>query len=307
MVNNRREFIKNSSLLIGAISGGGVTTLANAAPGPVSTFQNKQKTVYLWSDTSVNNGKDPVKRPRLDFFIPETKTDKKRAAIIVCPGGGYGGLAPHEGVPFAELFAAKGIVSAVLYYRVSPNRYPAPFADAVRAMRLVRSQAESLNIDPNKIGIIGFSAGGHLSATVATQPDLYKDPEDTLASAVSARPNRVMLGYPVISFEEYGHMGSAKNLLGDNPPPDMLRQLSNQKQVTTENPPAFIFHTADDEVVPVQNSFFFAEACVRNKVSTSLHVYPNGKHGVGMALTIPALSSWTEILLKWLEDWHGNV
>jgi acetyl esterase/lipase len=175
----------------------------------------------------------------------------------------------------------------------------------VRAMRLMRSQADSLNVDPDKIGIIGFSAGGHLSATVATQPNLYKDPEDNLSATISARPNKVMLGYPVISFEEYGHMGSVKNLLGDNPSPDMLRQLSNQKQFTAENPPAFIFHTADDEVVPVQNSLFFAEACIRNKVSTSMHIYPHGKHGVGLALTIPALSGWSEILLKWLDDWQS--
>jgi acetyl esterase/lipase len=303
--NNRRAFIKNSSLLIGAMSGATASALANAAPAKVTPHQHIKKTVFLWSDTSVNNGKDPAKRPRLDFVIPETRTAKKRAAIIVCPGGGYGGLAPHEGVPFAELFAAKGIVSAVLYYRVSPNRYPGPYADGVRAMRLVRSQAESLNIDPDKIGIIGFSAGGHLSSTIATQPNLYKDPEDNLSSSVSARPNRVMLGYPVISFEEYGHMGSAKNLLGDNPSPDMLRQLSNQKQVTAENPPAFIFHTADDAVVPVQNSFFFAEACVRNKVPTAMHVYPNGRHGVGLALDNPALSGWSDVLMKWLEDWHA--
>lgn len=305
MTNSRRAFIKNSSLLVGAIGTGTAAAVASAPQVQPMPPQNKQKTVFLWSDASVNNGKDPQKRPRMDFYIPETKSGNKRAAIIVCPGGGYGGLAPHEGVPFAELFAAKGIVTAVLYYRVSPNRYPGPFADAVRAMRLMRSQAESLNIDPDKIGIIGFSAGGHLSATVATQPDLYKDPEDDLASKVSARPNRVMLGYPVISFEEYGHMGSAKNLLGDNPSPDMLRQLSNQKQVTADNPPVFIFHTADDEVVPVQNSFFFAEACVRNKVATSIHVYPNGKHGVGLARNNPALSGWSDILLKWLEDWHS--
>jgi acetyl esterase/lipase len=299
-MNSRRNFLKNSSLLVGALSTG--TTHASA--GNPSPPDYAKKTQYLWSDNSVNNGRDPAKRPRMDFIIPQTKSAKKRAAIIVCPGGGYGGLAPHEGVPFAELFASKGMVTAVLYYRVSPNRYPAPYADGVRAMRIMRSQAESLNIDPEKIGIIGFSAGGHLCSTIATQPNLYKDPEDNLAATISARPNRVILGYPVISFEEYGHMGSAKNLLGDNPSPDMLRQLSNQKQVTQDNPPAFIFHTADDEVVPVQNSFFFAEACVRNKVPTALHVYPNGKHGVGLALNNPALSSWSELLLKWLDDWQ---
>lgn len=302
-MSSRRNFIKNSSLLVGAVGTGSATAVA--APLKVSPGENQKKTVYLWGDKSANNGADPAKRPRLDFFIPENKTGKKRAAIIVYPGGGYGGLAAHEGVPFADLFASKGMVSAVCYYRVSPNRYPAPYADGVRAMRIMRSQAESLNVDPDKIGIIGFSAGGHLCSTIATQPALYKDPEDNFAASISARPNRVILGYPVISFEEYGHTGSVKNLLGDNPSPDMLRQLSNQKQVTGDNPPAFLFHTADDEVVPVQNSFFFAEACVRNKVPTALHVYPNGKHGVGLAVDNPALNGWPEVLMKWLGDWQN--
>jgi len=113
-----------------------------------------------------------------------------------------------------------------------------------------------------------------------------------------------MPGYPVISFEEFTHMGSVKNLLGATPPPDMTRQLSNQKQVTADNPPAFIFHTADDPAVPVQGSLFFAEACVRNKVPVALHIYPHGNHGVGMALNNPDLSGWTEVMVKWLIDWH---
>ncbi len=303
--NSRRSFIKISSLCLGVVGAGSSLEVFSKDKSIHATIPEvTKKTNYLWADNSTNNGPDPKKRPKLDFFIPKTAGNQKRAAIIVCPGGGYGGLAGHEGAPFAELFAAQGIVGAVLTYRVSPNRYPAPYADAVRAMRLVRSMAEELNIDPTKIGIMGFSAGGHLASTVATQPILYKDPQDNLVETVSARPDRVILGYPVISFEEFTHLGSVKNLLGENPSPDMLRQLSNQKQVTAENPPAFLFHTADDSAVPVQNSLFFTEACARNKVPVALHIYPKGKHGVGLALADPELSGWSDVLVKWLVEWH---
>lgn len=305
--NNRRSFLKKTTLGLGVFGLGGLNAFATNEEDKIDIQELTKKTVYLWDDNSINNGNDPAKRPKLDFFVPKTVGTQKRAAILVCPGGGYGGLTPTEGVPFAELFAAKGMVAAVLSYRVAPNKYPAPYADAVRAMRLLRSMADELNIDPNKIGIIGFSAGGHLASTVATQPDLYKDPQDNLAAKVSARPNRVMLGYPVISFQEFAHVGSVKNLLGDKPSPEMLRQFSNQNQVTSNTPPTFLFHTVNDSVVPVQNSLLFAEACARNNVPFALHIYPKGNHGVGLALNNPELNNWTEIMLKWLIDWQSPL
>lgn len=305
--DSRRKFIKASSLCLSAIGLGSLTAFAKDEKPTMLNADMSKKTDFLWPDNSVNNGSDPKKRPKLEFFIPKTSGDQKRAAIIVCPGGSYSGLAAHEGAPFAELFAAHGIVGVVLTYRVAPNRYPAAMADAFRAMRMLRAQAVELNLDPAKIGILGFSAGGHLVSTVATQPNLYKDPQDDLSGKFSARPDRVMMGYPVISFEEFAHGGSVKNLLGDAPSPDMLRQLSNQKQVTGDNPPAFLFHTADDAVVPVQNSLYFAEACVRNKVPVALHVYPHGPHGVGMAAANTELNGWSEILMKWLADWQSPL
>lgn len=271
---------------------------------PSSTFT--RQTLHLWPDDSPNNHLDERHgRPRLELFLPEGGQMKKRAAIVVCPGGGYFNLAAHEGQPFAELFAAHGIVAAVLTYHVNPHRHPLPFADAARAMRLLRKHAPSLGIDHGKIGILGFSAGGHLAATVATQPDLYRDPHDDLAEQISARPDRLMLGYPVISFQkDYGHLGSAGGLLGNDPDPALLDQLSNEFHVTRENPPAFLFHTSDDPVVSLQNSLKFAAAYHRLELPVALHVYPTGRHGVGLALDLPELQSWTGLMLDWLREWR---
>lgn len=308
--NSRRNFIKASSLGLGVISTCSLTALSVQAANNIDENNHdmpiEKIAINLWPDNSKNNGSEAGKRPRLVIYKPTSATTtEKRAAIVVCPGGGYGMLADHEGAPFAKLFASKGMVSAVLTYRVAPNQFPAPYADAVRAMRIMRSRAAELGIDPERIGIMGFSAGGHLASTVATQPDLYKDPADDLSSRVSARPNRLILGYPVISFGEFTHAGSVKNLLGDHPTPEQRQQFSGELHVTAATPPAFIFHTADDGAVPVQNALLFATACVQNKVPLALHIYPKGRHGVGMALDNPELSGWTEILVKWLADWHG--
>ncbi|MGV3505319.1 MAG: alpha/beta hydrolase [Adhaeribacter sp.] len=300
--DTRRTFLKQASVLAGTLGTGLLPALAaEAAPGPLAV---SRKTINLWPDKSPNNHKhEKFGVPRLELYIPEGRSTQKRAAIVVCPGGGYHNLAPHEGQPFAELFASKGLVAAVLTYHVFPHQFPLPYADACRAMRLMRQRAQELHIDASRVGLMGFSAGGHLASTVATQPDLYKDPQDDLAGRFSARPDRVILGYPVISFQEYAHKGSAMAFLGKNAPQDKLRQFSNDQQVTAQNPPAFLFHTADDAGVPVENSLRFASACVKNKVPVALHVYPHGRHGVGMALDNPALKSWTTLLTDWLADW----
>jgi acetyl esterase/lipase len=300
--NNRRDFIRTSALGIAAASIGSLP--ASAANKQQAAVDIEKKTVYLWPDGSPNNGPVPEKRPKLEFFIPKGN-GTPRAAIMVTPGGGYGSLSlAKEGASFAEFFAKHGIVSAVLNYRVAPNRYPGPIADGARGMRLFRSMATELNIDPQKLGMIGFSAGGHLASTMGTQPDVYKDPVDNLVGSVSARPNKLMLGYPVISFEEYyGHVGSAKNLLGPGLDPPLMHQLSNQKFVSADNPPTFIFHTAEDTTVLVQNSLVFTDVLVQHKIPVALHVFPHGRHGAGMALEQPELSDWTNILIKWLGDW----
>lgn len=303
--NSRRMFLKTSSLSLGVLTTSGFTALANTPSEKESIYEVEETRINLWSDQSRNNGLEAGKRPNIVIYKPKG-TATKRAAMLICPGGGYGMLASdHEGVQLARFFASMGMVAAVLTYRVAPNKFPAPYADGVRAMRILRSKAAAFGVDPQRIGLMGFSAGGHLASTIATQPELYKDPEDDLAATVSARPDRVILGYPVITFGEYTHAGSVKNLLGDNPTAAQLKQFSNELHVSRQTPPAFIFHTADDGAVPVQNAFLFAEACVKHKVPVALHVYPRGKHGVGMALDNPELRDWTTVLTGWLGDWRS--
>ncbi|MDX1639279.1 MAG: prolyl oligopeptidase family serine peptidase, partial [Balneolaceae bacterium] len=146
-------------------------------------------------------------------------------------------------------------------------------------------------------------AGGHLASTVAVQPELHEDPEDNLVGRFSARAQRVILGYPVISFNEHAHEGSRRALLGENPEQQMRDQLSNHLQVTPASPPAFLFHTADDSGVPPQNSMMYAQACIDNNVPVDLHIFSHGPHGVGMAMDDPKLRIWTENLITWLGDW----
>jgi acetyl esterase/lipase len=303
MYQKRRNFIKKASLLSGLLTW---NIFGNASYGKENNkkYTVNKETVYLWSKGSKNDlPTEESDRPKMDIYLPQG-ANQKTPAIVVCPGGGYYGLAEdHEGKQIGELFASHGIASAVVFYRHRIHQHPAPYADACRAIRLMRKNAATYNIDPAKVGIMGFSAGGHLASTVATQPNLYKDPLDELAGSISARPDRVILGYPVISFGEYAHTGSRDNLLGKNADPKMVEQLSNHKQVTADTPPAFLFHTADDAAVPVQNSLLFAQACVDKKVPVELHVFPKGRHGVGLALDDPHLKIWSENLLGWLSGW----
>jgi len=260
-------------------------------------------TLPLWPAGCPNNPPADQPQPRLTVFQPDRNGTTPRAAILVCPGGGYGGLAPHEGDPLAALFTAYGMVGAVLTYRVAPWRFPAPQADACRGIRLLRANAAQFGIDPARVGIMGFSAGGHLAATTATQPDLHHDAHDDLVATISARPDRAILGYPVVTFGKYTHLGSVHNLLGNPPDPKMRAQLCNEKHITAAHPPVFLFHTADDGAVPVQNSLHYAEACRRAGVPVELHVYQTGNHGVGLALGNPALCGWSRLLLDWLKPW----
>jgi acetyl esterase/lipase len=193
-------------------------------------------------------------------------------------------------------------------YRMNPHRFPAPYADACRAMRLLRQQADKYHLDPNRLGIMGFSAGGHLASTVTTQPELYKDPEDDLAASISARPDRAILCYAVIAMDnEYAHQGSVHNLLGANPDSAQMKQMSNYRNVNANTPPTFLWHTADDGAVPVQNSLLFATACAANKIPVALHVFPHGAHGVGMAPNDPVLKIWPQLMIDWLGDWQTKA
>lgn len=222
--------------------------------------------------------------------------------VIVCPGGGYSCRAPHEADPIAQRFNAAGISACVCHYRVAPYRYPRPQQDAQRAIRWVRSQAAEWNLDPQQVAILGFSAGGHLVSTVGTHYDAGNPEADDPAERLSCRPDALILCYPVISFGQFRHTGTMKNLIGENPPEDLRQSLSNETQVTADTPPTFLWHTAEDGGVPVENSLLFAEALSRNKVPFELHVYPHGQHGLGLAPQFPHVATWAGLCCEWL---HG--
>jgi len=229
------------------------------------------------------------------------------AAMVVCPGGGYGGLAPHEGRDYAMWLNELGITAFVLKYRLGSGgyRHPVMLGDAARAVRYIRSKTAEWKLDAKRVGIMGSSAGGHLASTLLTHFDAGEasaaDPVDRLSS----RPDVGVLCYPVITMGEKTHGGSKRNLLGDSPSPELVRLLSNELQVTKETPPTFLFHTAEDAAVPVDNSLTFAAALAKAGVPFALHVYPKGRHGIGLgtAQWDPASRHpWTTQCAHWLKE-----
>jgi acetyl esterase/lipase len=229
-------------------------------------------------------------------------SDRLHGAVIVCPGGGYARRAPHEGEPVARWLNSLGISAFVLSYRVAPYRHPHPLADAQRAIRYVRAHAGRWHIDPARVGILGFSAGGHLAATAATHFDGGNPAAADPVERAGSRPDAVILCYPVISFVQHAHQGSARNLLGDDPSEEQRRLLSNELHVTAETPPAFLWHTAEDGGVPVENSLVFGAALRRHGVPFALHVFPHGRHGLGLAQDTPLVSTWPDLCAAWLRS-----
>jgi acetyl esterase/lipase len=260
--------------------------------------------ILLWPDGAPGAmGTEDADRPAIRLYQPDPEK-RTAAAIVVCPGGGYGGLAfDHEGHQIAEWLKTQGITSVVLRYRLGPKyHHPAPLQDVSRAIRYVRSHAKEWNVSPERIGVMGFSAGGHLASTVSTHFDNGQPDADDPIERFSSRPDFSVLAYPVISFTaEYSHRGSAKNLLGENPAPELLKSLSNETQVTDKTPPTFIFHTEEDTVVPVQNALAYYSALVAHKVPAELHIYQHGPHGVGLAIGDPVVTTWKERLIGWLK------
>jgi acetyl esterase/lipase len=246
-------------------------------------------------------GQDPADIPTIALYRPSAGTPTG-AAIIICPGGAYGALADHEGHPIAVWLNGLGVIAAVLKYRLAPRYgHPAPLQDVARAIRTVRARASEWGIDPNRIGVWGFSAGGHLASTIATHFDAGDSSATDPIERVSSRPDIAVLAYPVISMADgITHEGSRRNLLGDSPSAELLADLSSEKHVTAQTPPTFIFHTANDPVVPVENSLLFAAALRAAKVPYELHVFERGPHGVGLAPDDPALSAWPTLLQHWL-------
>ncbi|MGE0101272.1 MAG: alpha/beta hydrolase [Blastocatellales bacterium] len=259
--------------------------------------------IPLWPDGAPGAlGSDPVDIPSIQLYRPENPNG---AAIVVCPGGGYQNLARHEGHNVALWLNSLGITAVVLKYRLAPKyHHPSMMLDVLRAIRFTRSKAEEWKIDINRVGVMGFSAGGHLASTAATHWDEGQSDTGDGIDRLSSRPNLAILCYPVITMgPPSAHTGSRRNLIGENPSQELLDLMSNEKQVNSKTPPTFLFHTEDDKAVPVENSLLFAAALRKAGVPYELHIYEKGRHGVGLAQDNPALKSWPGLLADWLRKY----
>jgi acetyl esterase/lipase len=274
-----------------------LATLAHAEPAKVR----------LWPEGAPGAKGDTDKDQPFINVWPAAKDKANGAAFVVCPGGGYGGLAAdHEGIQVAKWFNGLGVSAFVLHYRLGSAGYhfPTQLIDVQRAIRHVRANAKQYGIAPNRIGIIGFSAGGHLTSMAATMFD--EKPAGMTNDAVdqvSARPDVAAPTYPVISMiQDFGHKGSRKNLLGPNDSDELAKHVSTETRVTASTPPTFIFQTDEDTVVPAENAVAFYLACRKHKVPAELHIYQPGPHGVGLYLGDPVLGTWGGHLRDWLRN-----
>ncbi|HET9800035.1 MAG TPA: alpha/beta hydrolase, partial [Gemmatimonadaceae bacterium] len=262
---------------------------ANGAPGALGTAQADRPTIT-------------------PYLPPEGRANG--TAVVVFPGGGYTHLSMvKEGSDVANWLAGNGVTAFVVQYRLGPAyHHPAMLDDAQRAIRTVRARAAEWRVDPERVGIIGFSAGGHLASTAGTHFDAGAASSTDPIERASSRPDFMMLIYPVITMrgDSVAHAGSRLNLLGNDPSPELVRLLSNETQVTAQTPPAFLVHTFDDRTVPVQNSLLFYDALRRAGVAAELHVFDHGPHGFGLAPTDPVLSAWPGLAEAWMRR-HGWI
>ena len=247
-----------------------------------------------------------VQKPDIAIFLPSER-NATGEAVVVCPGGGYSVLAyDWEGIDIARWLNSRGIAAFVLKYRLPGSKsniipHKSPLMDAQRAMRLVRHHAEEWNVDPAKIGIMGFSAGGHLASTLSTHYDLGDPSSSDPVEQVSCRPDFSVLVYPVISFnEKITHSGSRTNLVGADADAKLVDYYSNELQVTEDTPPAILIHSDDDTGVPVENSIEYYKALRANKINSELHIYPYGGHGYSLAIGRGHLSTWPDRVIEWI-------
>ncbi|GAB5406465.1 MAG: alpha/beta hydrolase [Aureliella sp.] len=277
-------------------------TLAVATAAQPQLIAAEPQPLRLWQGDApgaVGNTDDDT--PTITMYLPES--DKPTAALVIFPGGGYGHLAiGHEGHEIAQWANSVSMAGIIVSYRHRKRGYahPAPMLDAQRAIRTVRARAEEWNIDPTKVGVIGFSAGGHLATTVLTHFDSGKTDGDAIDQQ-SCRPDFGIVSYAVIAFDEpFTHRGSQRNLLGKDASPELVESLSNEKQVTKETPPCFVWHTAEDKVVPAENSLRFYSALTKVGSPSELHVFPRGRHGIGLAKDFPGANAWPNLARDWL-------
>ena len=268
---------------------------------------------YIASDEKEEHVREDILRiskvqdPTIEVYLP-SKKNANGQAVVIFPGGGYRILAyDWEGIDIAKFLNSKGIAGIVVKYRLpssvsQTHKENVPLIDAQRAIRLVRSKAEEFNIDPNKIGAMGFSAGGHLASTLGTHFDEKVYTAIDEADKLSARPDFLTLCYPVITFNQSStHKGSQNNLLGNNPKPETVDRFSNEKHVTSNTPPTFLLHATDDKAVPVENSLAFYKALVNHNVPAALHIFPSGGHGFALGLADVHLRTWPALLFGWME------
>jgi len=283
-----------------------LSALLSAAAVAAGLSAAEPKVELLWPAGAPGaKGDQPADKPTLTIYLPEAEK-AGGAAVVICPGGGYGHLAmDHEGHQIAQWLNSLGVAGFICDYRHRGKGYghPAPLEDAQRAVRTVRARAAEWKIDPAKIGVMGFSAGGHLASTAGTHFDAGKPDDPDPIQRVSCRPDFMILCYPVIMFDEpLSHRGSQKNLLGADAPAELVRSLSNEKQVTPETPPTFLFHTNEDKGVPAENSVQFYLALRRAGVPAEMHIYQNGRHGLGLAASVPGTGDWPRQCALWMRN-----
>lgn len=265
------------------------------------------KKIDIWDNFTYNSENEGDFRPTLTTYVLEG--DKKRGVILILPGGGYGFTSPREAEPIALKYNSAGFHAFVLNYSVSPSRYPQALFDAARAMCIIRENVDKWNIDKEKITVCGFSAGGHLAASLSVfwNEEWLFEKEGIFDGGT--KPNASILSYPVITSGEYAHRGSFDNLLGEKPSEELVELLSLEKQVNKNTPPTFIWHTYEDNTVPVENTMLFATALRKQDIPFELHIYPKGGHGLSLATKEtanediqinPHVSTWINLSIEWL-------
>ncbi len=262
------------------------------------------KTLLLWPNGAPGaKGTADADKPSLTVFLP--KSNATKTGVVVVPGGGYTHLSmDKEGFDIARWLNERGVAAFVLKYRLGPEyHHPIELGDAKRAIRMVRANAAEYGVAADHVGMMGFSAGGHLTATAGTHFDSGKPGAGDPIERQGSRPDFLVLAYPVITLMgPSAHGGSRKYLLGDAPDPALARSLSAETQVTKETPPTFLFATTDDDVVPVMNSVMFYAALVKAGVPVEMHLFQHGAHGVGLAAANPELSVWPDLLMQWMRE-----
>ncbi len=295
------KWICTASIAIAMLS-----SFSNPTHADESKTEPQPKIELLWPEGAPDaKGQTDNDKPTLNIY-PAPDDTNTGTAVVVLPGGGYGGLASdHEGVQIARWFNSLGVSAFVVHYRHRGRGYghPAPLQDAQRAIRTVRTRAAEWHVKPDHIGIMGFSAGGHLASTAGTHFDAGQSDSPDKIQQASCRPDFLILCYPVISLTaEYTHTGSRDNLLGKDADPALVKSLSNEFQVTKDTPPTFLFHTDGDSGVKPENSVAFYLALRKAGVPAELHVYEKGGHGVGLGRSVPGTSTWSDRLADWLRN-----